>query len=77
MLAVLIITHLVINSAHRTKNMIIGHAGFGEMAYIMDIAPHSIEIDKLGIESGLNEHKTDCKKNLMVLKYNSKALEYS
>ena len=35
------------------ENMIIGHAGFGEMAYILDIAPHSIEIDKLGIESGL------------------------
>ncbi len=37
---------------HR-ENMIIGHACFGETAFIMDIAPESIEWDQLGKESGM------------------------
>lgn len=35
------------------ENMIIGHAGFGETAYLMALAPDSFEWDKIGIESGL------------------------
>ncbi|MBQ8408129.1 MAG: creatininase family protein [Clostridia bacterium] len=35
------------------ENMIIGHAGFGETAYLMELAPDSFKWDKLGIESGL------------------------
>ena len=38
---------------YHKENMIIGHAGFGETAYIMAIAPESIEWDQLGKESGL------------------------
>lgn len=38
---------------YHKENMIIGHAGFGETAYLMDIAPHALDMDKLGIESGL------------------------
>ena len=37
---------------HR-ENMVIGHAGFGETAFIMAIAPESVEWDQLGKESGL------------------------
>lgn len=37
---------------HR-ENMIVGHAGFGESAYIMALAPDSFQWDKLGFESGL------------------------
>lgn len=38
---------------HHKEGMIIGHAGFGETAYMMTLAPDSFEWDKLGIESGL------------------------
>jgi len=40
------------------ENMIIGHAGFGETAYLMALAPDSFEWDKLGIESGLPTGKS-------------------
>lgn len=42
---------------HR-ENMIIGHAGFGEAAYLMAIAPDSMEWDELGKESGLPTGKS-------------------
>jgi hypothetical protein len=38
---------------HHKEGMIIGHAGFGETAYMMTLVPDSFEWDKLGIESGL------------------------
>ena len=38
---------------YHKENMIVGHAGFEETAFIMDIAPESVEWDQLGIESGL------------------------
>jgi hypothetical protein len=38
--------------------MIIGHAGFGETAYLMALAPDSFQWDKIGIESGLPTGKS-------------------
>ena len=38
---------------YHKENMIIGHAGFGETAFIMAIAPETVEWDQLGKESGL------------------------
>ena len=37
----------------------IGHACMGETAFMMGIAPESVHLDRLGIESGLSLHKTD------------------
>ncbi len=42
---------------HR-ENMIIGHAGFGETAFVAAIAPETIEWDQLGKESGLPTGKS-------------------
>ena len=36
-----------------------GHACLGEAAHIMGIAPESVHLDRLGIESGLCTHVTD------------------
>lgn len=36
-----------------------GHAGFGEVAYMMAIAPEAVHLDRLGIESGASTHKAD------------------
>lgn len=41
------------------ENMLIGHACFGETALIMGIAPESVRLDRLGIESGHSTHKAD------------------
>lgn len=38
---------------YHKENMVIGHAGFGETAFIMAIARESVEWDQLGKESGL------------------------
>jgi len=38
---------------YHKENMVVGHAGLDETAFIMAIAPDSIEWDTLGIESGL------------------------
>ena len=36
-----------------------GHACMGETAFMMGLAPDSVHLDRLGIESGLSLHKTD------------------
>lgn len=36
------------------SNMVTGHACFGETAYMMGIAPETVHLDRLGIESGLS-----------------------
>ena len=36
-----------------------GHAGFNETSYILGIAPETVHLDRLGIESGLPTHLTD------------------
>ncbi len=36
-----------------------GHAGFGEVAYMMAINPELVHLDRLGIESGASTHKAD------------------
>lgn len=38
---------------YHKENMRIGHAGFGETAFVMAVAPESVEWDELGKESGL------------------------
>ena len=38
---------------YHKENMVVGHAGFEETAFIMAIAPETVEWDKLGSESGL------------------------
>ena len=44
---------------YHNQNMMIGHACFSETAYIMGIAPETVRLDRLGIESGKCLHKTD------------------
>ena len=36
-----------------------GHGGLGETALLMAVAPESVKMDRLGIESGLNTHAAD------------------
>lgn len=36
-----------------------GHGGLGETAILMAVAPHSVQMDRLGIESGLSTHEAD------------------
>ena len=44
--------------------MQIGHACMGETAQMMGIAPESVRLDRLGIESGLSTHATDYLKDV-------------
>ena len=44
---------------HHEENMKLGHACFGETAFMMGIAPQAVHLDRLGIESGLSTHKAD------------------
>ena len=44
---------------HRAQNTLLGHGCFGETAFMMGIAPEAVHLDRLGIESGLPNHKTD------------------
>ena len=44
---------------YHAENMMIGHGGMGETAYIMGIAPEAVHLDRLGIESGHHQHVTD------------------
>jgi creatinine amidohydrolase len=44
---------------YHEQNMFIGHACMGETAHMMGISPESVHLDRLGIESGLSNHKTD------------------
>ena len=39
---------------YHEQNMRIGHACFGETAYLMGICPDSVKLDRLGIEPGIN-----------------------
>ena len=43
---------------HR-ESMVVGHACMGETAYMMGICPESVRLDRLGIESGKNQHVAD------------------
>lgn len=44
---------------YHAEGMIIGHGCMGETAYIMGIAPESVRLDRLGIESGQDQHVVD------------------
>jgi creatinine amidohydrolase len=44
---------------YHEQNMFIGHACMGETAHMMGISPESVHLERLGIESGLSNHKTD------------------
>ncbi len=44
---------------YHDEKMRIGHACFGETAYMMDIAPEAVHLDRLGVESGLSTHAAD------------------
>ena len=44
---------------YHKQNMKIGHGCFGETAFMMGIAPEAVHLERLGIESGLPNHKTD------------------
>ena len=44
---------------YHEMNMKIGHACMGETAYMMALCPDAVYMERLGIESGLNLHKTD------------------
>lgn len=44
---------------YHEMGMKIGHGGMGETSYLMAIAPDSVKMDRLGIESGLSTHETD------------------
>lgn len=44
---------------YHNENMEIGHACMGETAYMMGISPEAVHLDRLGVESGKNQHKTD------------------
>ena len=37
----------------------VGHAGMGETSCMMGIHPETVRLERLGIESGLNQHKAD------------------
>lgn len=40
------------------NNLLIGHAGLGETGLVMGVAPESVKLDRLGIESGLPRNLT-------------------
>lgn len=44
---------------YHENNMEIGHGGMGETSFLMGICPEAVKLDRLGVESGLSEHKTD------------------
>jgi creatinine amidohydrolase len=44
---------------YHEMGMKIGHACMGETAQMMGIAPESVRLDRLGIESGLSTHEAD------------------
>lgn len=44
---------------YHKEGMLIGHGGFGETSYMMAISPESVCMDRLGIETGKDNHKTD------------------
>ena len=44
---------------YHEMGMKIGHGGMGETSYLMAIAPDSVKMDRLGIESGLSTHEAD------------------
>ena len=44
---------------YHEMGMKIGHGGMGETSYLMAIAPDSVRMDRLGIESGLSTHEAD------------------
>ena len=44
---------------YHEEGMKIGHACMGETAYLMGLAPESVHLERLGIESGMNLHLTD------------------
>lgn len=44
---------------YHEMNMKVGHACMGETAYMMALCPEAVHLDRLGIESGMNLHKTD------------------
>lgn len=44
---------------YHEMNMKVGHACMGETAYMMALCPDAVHMERLGIESGLNLHKTD------------------
>ena len=48
----------ILMRCHR-ENIQTGHACFGETAFMMGIAPETVHLDRLGIESGLNKHLSD------------------
>ena len=41
-----------------SDDIVDGHAGFDEAAYILGIAPETVKLDRLGIESGLSRNLT-------------------
>lgn len=43
----------------KAENMLIGHAGFCEAAYMMAFTPENVHLDRLGIEDGHPTHKND------------------
>lgn len=44
---------------YHEEDMFYGHACIGESAYVMDLVPHSMRLDRLGIEDGQSTHKAD------------------
>ena len=44
---------------YHKENMVVGHACMGETAYMMGISPESVHLERLGIESGKNQHVSD------------------
>jgi len=44
---------------YHEEGMTIGHACMNECAYVMGIAPETVHLDRLGIESGLSTHVAD------------------
>ena len=44
---------------YHEEGMTIGHACMNECAYVMGIAPETVHLERLGIESGLSTHVAD------------------
>ena len=44
---------------YHKEDMLCGHACMGETAYMMALCSNAVHLERLGIESGLNLHKTD------------------
>lgn len=44
---------------YHEERLLIGHACLGETALVMSVAPESVHLDKLGIESGKSTHEAD------------------